>query len=919
MTFPGFRAFVLFATVAAAASAARGAAQPPAAKPPPGVAEEAVTEGVVRDLGNESYATRQAASAKLWQLGDRALPALREAARDPDPEIAFRARDILLKLDLGILPDTAPDVIRLIERYRNAPGNEKIRVLEELMKLKAHRPLLRLFARETDPRVLDPWQRPVRSLALRTAREALLADDPAGAREVLELFRKDPVLALALAAFHRGQGTLDAEAARAAQAGDMADPVWRLALLRVAGDADNAYDAAVAAAKPEVAGVMAMLRGDPLPWLRFGPTTGGMGERLDVYTPLAIQRWEGKPLDKDDLSAIAKRLNSRDISNRILAALAAILLGEPEMAEPALAKSQPWAVFKSMDMTERVDDALRLLNLDPANPDYDGWVAERFKKLEEEDDSDGAPLDLVWMAEFLESRGLMAEQEAAYDARLTRLADKDEGLFTSILGSMCERPGGVVGPVLRVGAAWAGDDDQRWEDLLVEIFGDNEDIMPAWSFLGEVNPGVDRKERFAGLLALCNVGPDPGNRYGRWMDACWKYLGALDAARREQPLRHMEFLLGLGGDVPNRLKLADMRPADKPEPPEQEGADADFQENDLLGGEGAFFADGGLIDDGMAGRLAQELLYLTAAGRWQDAAGVALGLLNRKGAVSRSRADLHAYAAACLRRAGREEEAASHDGWVERLALGDTPIYHRIALGYAFGADYERSARWLRRAICETDPQTTLFTVVLSAHLTELLDSAAWGEAAAAAEVLAQITSQGRYVGGGGSASALLQVRQQADLARALSLLAADRARAVAMLERSHGLLPCDGSLADHFFPAVRQAGLVEEHDRWFALSWDAMTTAVKRFPRASSTRNTAAWLASRACRQLNTAETLLAEALRDHPRQAAYLDTMAEIHFAMGNRQEALKWSQQSVNQMPTDSAIRRQFHRFVTAPLPE
>jgi tetratricopeptide (TPR) repeat protein len=883
------------------------------------VAEQAVIDGLVRDLGNESYAVRQAASAKLWNLGDRALPALREAAQDGDPEVAFRSRDILLKLDLGILPDTDPAVIRLIERYRNAPGSERIRLLEELMKLKAHRPLLRLFARETDAKVLDPWQRPVRSLALRTARESLLADDPAGAREVLGLFAKDEALVLALAAFHRGQGTLEAEIERLAQAGDAADAAWRLALLRAAGDAAKAYDAAVAAGKPEVAGAMAMLRGDPLPWLRFGPAAGGIAERLDLYTPLAIKRWEGKPLDKDDFAAIAKRLTVRAPGDRILAAIAAILLGEPAMAEPALAKSQPWAVFKTMDMTERVDEALRLLDLDPAKPDYDTWVAERFKRLEKEDESDGAPLDLVWMAEFLETRGLMAEQEAAFDARLVRLAERDEGMFTSILGSMCERPGGVVGPVLRVGAAWAGGDDRRWEELLVAIFGDNEDIMPAWSFLGEVNPKADRKERFAGLLALCNLGPDPSGRYTRWLDACWQHIAALDAARREQPLLRMEYLLGLGGDVTNRLKLADMRPNEKLAPQDPDDGDVGDDEDELLDDDVIFVGEGEFIDDGAAGRLADKLLLLSAADRWQDAAALALGLLNRKGVESRSRPDLHAYAAACLRRAGREEEAARHDQWVERLALGEAAIYQRIALGYAFGADYNRSARWWRRAVCETDPGSSLFGAVLFGHLTELLDSGAWSEAAAAAEVMAQITSQGRYAGGAGSASALLQVRQQADLARALSLLPTDRARAVAMLDRSHALVPCDGSLADHFFPAVRKAGLVKEHDRWFAASWQVATAAVERFPRATSTRNTAAWLASRAGRQLDAAETLLTEALREHPRQAAYLDTMAELRFAKGDREGALKWSAQSVNQMPTDSTIRRQYHRFATAPLPE
>jgi predicted Zn-dependent protease len=69
----------------------------------------------------------------------------------------------------------------------------------------------------------------------------------------------------------------------------------------------------------------------------------------------------------------------------------------------------------------------------------------------------------------------------------------------------------------------------------------------------------------------------------------------------------------------------------------------------------------------------------------------------------------------------------------------------------------------------------------------------------------------------------------------------------------------------------------------------------------------------------LDAAEAGLKEALAIYPRQAAFLDTMAEIQFARGRRDEAIKWSLQSVNAMPNDSAIRRQYHRFRLAPLPQ
>ena len=94
--------------------------------------------------------------------------------------------------------------------------------------------------------------------------------------------------------------------------------------------------------------------------------------------------------------------------------------------------------------------------------------------------------------------------------------------------------------------------------------------------------------------------------------------------------------------------------------------------------------------------------------------------------------------------------------------------------------------------------------------------------------------------------------------------------------------------------------GLIKEHDEWFRISWDRMTAVLAKFPDSDNTCNTAAWLASRAQRKLDEAEKLLHHALAANPEQSAYLDTMAEIQFAKGNREKALEWSAQAINFMP-------------------
>jgi tetratricopeptide (TPR) repeat protein len=309
------------------------------------------------------------------------------------------------------------------------------------------------------------------------------------------------------------------------------------------------------------------------------------------------------------------------------------------------------------------------------------------------------------------------------------------------------------------------------------------------------------------------------------------------------------------------------------------------------------------------------ILDLSAAGRWEDAA---LFFQQQIEKIAASRIDpqpsLHACLAACLRNTGRIAEAEAQDEIVDTLALGNDAI--EIANGYAYGGDFRRAADWWARATRQNAPESREFRVALKLHGTTLLEQGKWKEAASVSEVNAQTAAA--IDTSNASPLADLRLRLQSDLGRALALLPKDRARAVAILAKSHASLPSDGSLADDFFPALRKMGLIKEHDEWFAITWDFMSAVLRKFPDSDNTCNTAAWLASRACRKLDPAEKLLLHALALNPEQPAYLDTMAEIQFAKGNRVKALEWSSEAINFMPLDTMLRRQHHRFQSGPLP-
>lgn len=840
---------------------------------------------LIAQLSDEKFQVRETATKRLWKLGAAALDELKKAAAGSDPEAAHRAKDLLHKIDLHITPDTDPSVIALVERYKKAALGDKIALLKEMRQRRAYRQILTLYAAETDPKIRADLQSTVSGIAIVAARECLLKDDGPGARELLEMAPADARSLMSLAAFHRANGTLEDELQRAKASKAKGALAWQLALLRAAGRLTEAHAAAVDADEPALAAALAMLAGDPAPWLEHHPTNSRRAvQEMDLYSPLALKRWQDHALRKTDLEPAVKLLNSRNSTARILALNSLFLLGEPAAVEAAYTKSSPLDAFVYFEALERIPEALAAIGLDPDNPDYAGWARTRFDRLiKEPDASESATSELIALASFLENRGLDAELAKAFDAPLARLAKKDLDTFTSFLSALFGGHlirTGIVGPLMGAGTKWAADDADRWEQLVIAAFGDNDDNVACWKWLAELQPDSTRKQRLAAMLALAGCGADPDHLRDQWLALAWAAINKADADQQVILLKRLGALIGPTGDAATSMKIHDLRPANEPA-------------TEL---------------DGLA------LLQFSAAGRWEEASQIILKLLASKtDPGANARPDLHAYAASSLRRAGHPQEAAVHDAWVEKLALGEAANYIRIGHGYAFGGDYERCSLWWERAAREAAPENDSYSSILTTLSTDLLKRGLWSQAAATSEALAQIYS------GSSSPLVFLRLRLQADQAHALSLLPTERATAVAMLEKCHTLLPCDGSLADYFFPALRQAGLTDQLDAWFALTWDHLQQVIQRYPLSHNTRNTAAWLAARAMRHLDEAESHLQQALATHPNQAAYLDTMAELQFARGNRKQAVEWSDKSVNFMPTDDDVRRQNYRFAHDPLPE
>ncbi len=861
---------------------------------PAPVVQEAAARGIevlIRELADESFRVRERASLEIWELGEAALPALREAVLSADPEQSYRARDLMRKIELHITPGTDATVIRLVERYLKASPTEKPELFGKLRDRRAWRQMLRLYAAETNVDLREKLREPVNGVAIHAARERLIQGDPQGAREFLELAPADEAGLLALAEFHRSHGTLEAEWERARAIGGKKSAAWQLALQRAAGNPELAVEAAGAAGEPRIAAIMAAMAGDPLPWLRDKGAVSEQGPVADAYSAIAIARWEGRKVRTADWEPLTRALASRKSSERANALTAMFLLGESRAGEAAFVKNKPLPAFLYLESLERIPEALVALGLDPERPDYRGWVEGRLRALsvddvEDQHEASTTSGELVAMANFLERRGLHAEAREAFSGPMADLAKKSADAFDDFLSRLFgdrESLSGAPRLAKHLGEAWAGDDGDRWSDLVVAAFGDDEECGTWWDWLGELNPAASRSERMEGMLALYGMGPDPSRLRDRWLALAWKAVGAAAADEAAVMVERIAKLSFMTGDVAGSLKAWDQLPEDK--------------RREIFWG--------------------QAIMALSAVGRWEEAAALILEQLElSKTARREMMVELHAYAAAALRQAGRAEEAAAQDAMADRLCLGDAALAIRIGNGYAYGTDFERAAAWWKRAAFLAETDSSEFLLALKLHSDVLLEKCEWRQAAATSELVTGIYAA--YENISPSPLPLMRQRMSGDMARALDRLKTKRPESIAMLRKCHQSLISDGSLADAFFPALRREGLIREHDEWFLESWEIMERVIARYPESDNTRNTAAWLASRAVRKIGEAERHLKVALAANPDQPAYLDTMAEIRFARGDRKGALEWSSKAIHFAPEDPQLRRQHERFRSAPLP-
>ncbi len=838
-------------------------------------AEDGVAQWIDQ-LSNEKLSVRIEAQNKLWKAGSSIQKELEDAALAKNPETSLRVAAIIRKIKLGITPDSPKEIVALVESFANLSIEDKKNAIEKLKESRQWRIALLLFQNENDGTAKAQMRENVDGIAIVAARESLLAGDSATARKFLDDFSEDPKNLMAKAWMARSSGTLDQEIADCSKLNDKKSIAYHLCLLRVKGDRAAAIDLAEKNNLVQTGASLQLLDGQSDMWLdlRAPSFDNDSRELLEIYIALVKDRTNSSKEHQSNVNRLIKEaLKGDDYQRRWLATHLLFALGLSEPGEKSLKALNPVMLFDQYVEQERIDEAIQVLGLDPANPDYEKWLSKRMSILIEKPDLVENEMEQIpSVLSFLEKRGLTEVIDKVFVPQMLALAEKDAESFIQML-QQCFSPYARVRiapeTALKVAIAYAKDDDVLWGTMIESALPDNNQFNQWWDWIAELYPAATRAERFTYFITLFRIIPDRQNQMADIDHKIEKFLKACDATKIKNYLK----LVSIIAEITGNTKYAQWATA----------------EGESMG-----------IDD------------LIKLERWEDAEKE----LQKLFAKSPDSIDLLLRISICQRLLGKTEEAKKNETLYESLILGDaTMMSLTAAINESFGQS-KKASEWRQITLTCSSPSTPAWLINIYQEAEKQMLNGQWSQASSGYEayLISVVNQDSENLSG----SILFRTRKKADMAYAFGQLKKNPEVAVKQLKQIHQSLLSDASLADQFFPCLRLVGLRDQHNQWFEETWQSMMKLRDRFPLDDNIRNSAAWLAARSMQRLDDAEKESTEALRLRPNQAAYLDTMAEIYFARGNREKAIEWSKKSTMAEPGSTPLLEQYYRFLHDDFP-
>ncbi|HLW66727.1 MAG TPA: hypothetical protein VKS79_15540 [Gemmataceae bacterium] len=317
----------------------------------------------IKQLGDDRFLVRERAMQLLWNAGQKAEAALREASDDPNPETARRVRILIDRIAYRIEPGTPPEMVALMQKYKNGSPQEQTGILRGMLKLgsKSHPYLARLLdAVEPDRRKLildqmayDDWR--ILATLMAEGREEMVEQllDRAVAVQIESIIPH-------YAAFYSETPKLPEKTNQLRAQVETKNNAYQarllFALYRLANNADGMFWAAEKSQQPDWTRLLLQERGEWNQLIQKYPPAMPAGQSqinglglLAAYERLAGKQTEfQESLKKIDAYAGAKPDPSRRDSRPWYAAKALLVNEQPKAAMDLLQKHEQYAIMADL-------------------------------------------------------------------------------------------------------------------------------------------------------------------------------------------------------------------------------------------------------------------------------------------------------------------------------------------------------------------------------------------------------------------------------------------------------------------------------------------------------------------------------------------------------------------------------------------
>lgn len=857
-------------------------------------------EEAINGLKNEQYAMREAASAYLWQ--NASLEKLENYRDDPDPEVRYRVRELLSLMCSGVSPDTPADIRALTEAFHTAGLQLKRQIIGSLQQKEAYFQIFSLYSCEKDEKTKKLLFPLMNSMVTRACFHYISDGKPEIAKKIIDMAGDGQATSRLWAAISVIEGDSEERLRNFQQDADLTanEKEQYLALLRATGQVPEAKELAEEMDKKSYLAAQSLLNGDVRTyfqwWKEHFIKSKVENDFLKAYELRLSDSWE----DLEDFTEVFTEAGLKGRVARRKSRLYLHTMGKLEAAYDLLSNKEKKGMLEYLTTRDRYRDLFKLYDVEFGKPLTDEWIESNIGNKEGE-----------WW--FSSSRTQINELGYAFMALgdidsvrrmlapLWEEAKKDEETsfdFINILST--ETFPSYRSLAIDFMQDLEERDDKRYKAIFIE---GSPSQAYLWDLSENVFPEISYAERIALIDALTRGNID-GQKIMEMTSTLLEEVKK-DCAEnpedtiKEEYLGNFYFILG---DQENYLKYIRARVQQDP---------SSVNKNLLI----------------------NRLLFLS---EWEEAAEI-IDSLELKGQEGQDIYTLDWSAIYFL--AGREEDGERLlTSYLSEKLNNPGSIYLAMERFMQQGA-YDQALVLLEKGLMVTDPdeqkgiQWARFLekgVKLYYKVGNYQAAAACGEGWILHQFKELLSNRVPLYGATGDEQlrALINMRMKTDVIWAMhyTYKEKDRDRALNYINLISEEWKGHGVLADDFYPFLRKAGYKRELEKSHDESIAQLKDNLLHYPGTAQLKNTLAWLSSRAVMNLEEAEKLSKEAVESSPRTAAYLDTYAEVSFALGDREKAVHYSKRAWQDAITITmgdegmqVIKEQYFYFLKAPLPQ